>query len=474
MKLPQPQASALPFGALPVYSSDEVRLWNWFCRTFANVEDWRGWFADIFSRVLATQAGLKLTIIQSHRSQPGSIESTFDQTEVRLGRGEENELSLSGASISKHHGRLFFRDNTYFVEDLGSLLGTYLNGKKLVPHEATKVRSGDQIVIFPHVFTMKIVPVWAPESNVQIHIGAITPAAWRDFLEDAPVGFANFFLTAYPNDNVAGLQIDRSFVHAILDRALTPLGVPSSPGGASDTAVLELLVLGILQNANKRLAYPFQFALTPRRNIADQDRQVRGLTILVTLALSDVSGSFRIFLPYRFLAGMSEGGAAGNVAQLAGSITWAFQVSAGTLTLTMDEVRHLEPGDAVLFDSKPQILFPTDFKRGWNISFDEGNFSTAKLDKSFEGETIVVDQGPNKEMSERLDMSSLPVSLHVIVGEKELTLSEVNGLAPGTILDLKRDLSNVVRLALNGKIVGQGQLVEIDGKLAVRIGKWGA
>jgi type III secretion protein Q len=165
---------------------------------------------------------------------------------------------------------------------------------------------------------------------------------------------------------------------------------------------------------------------------------------------------------------------AGIEEQLAGSVTWAFQVSAGTLTLTMDEVRQLETGDVVIFDSKPQILFPNNFKRGWNISFDEGNFSTAKLDKSFEGETIVGDQVPNKEMAERLDLSSLPVLLHVIVGEKELTLSEIHGLAPGTILDLKRDLSNVVRLALNGKIVGQGQLVEIDGKLAVRIGKWGA
>jgi len=474
MKLPQPHSSALPFGALRIYSSDEVRLWNWFCLAFAGVEDWRAWFADIFSRVLAKQAGLKVSITQTHRSQPDRAEYSFDQPQVRLGRGEENDLPLSGASISKNHARLFIHENACFVEDLGSLLGTYVNSRKLVPHQATAIRSGDQVVIFPHAFTIKISPVWVPESAVEIHTGTITSGSWSDFFEDAPVGFANFFVSAYPTNSSAGLQIDRDLVHNILDRALTPLGVPSFPGGASDTAVLSLLILGVLRNVNKRLAYPFQFALSPAGRTDAPDRQGRGIVILATIRLSALSGSFRIFLPYRLVAAMSELVAAELGVQLPESVTWPFQVSAGSVTLTTEEVGHLEPGDVLMFDSQPQILFPTNFKKGWNISFHENNFSTARLDKSFEDVNIVGDQKPNKEMTERVDLSSLPVMLHVIVGEKELTLSEINGLAPGTILDLKRDVTNVVRLALNGKIVGQGQLVEIDGKLGVRIGKWGA
>ena len=46
----------------------------------------------------------------------------------------------------------------------------------------------------------------------------------------------------------------------------------------------------------------------------------------------------------------------------------------------------------------------------------------------------------------------------------------MNGLAPGTILDLNRDTTSSVRLAVNGRTVGEGELVEIDGKLGVRIG----
>src|SRR5262249_43406435 len=133
-----------------------------------------------------------------------------------------------------------------------------------------------------------------------------------------------------------------------------------------------------------------------------------------------------------------------------------------------------EPGDVVIFDSNSQMLFPQNFKKGWNISFEAGNFASARLDKSFEEIVMGARVKDNQMPNEVLNLESLPVLLHVIIAQKEMTLSEANGLVPGTILDLNRDLSNVVQLAVNGKIIGQGHLVEVDGKLGVRIGKWGA
>src|SRR5204863_8367280 len=119
----------LPLGPLPQYSPDEAKLWNWFCRSFPQEQDWRAWITETFARILARRAGNVLTLIKTNRLQPGISESVFNQPEIRLGRVPENELPLSGASISKHHARLFIRDETYFVEDLGSALGTYLNEK---------------------------------------------------------------------------------------------------------------------------------------------------------------------------------------------------------------------------------------------------------------------------------------------------------------------------------------------------------
>jgi type III secretion system YscQ/HrcQ family protein len=476
MNQSQQQTSNLPLGVLPSYSLDEVRLWNWFCRSFPQVDDWRLWLSDTFSRVLAKSVGQELKITQSHRFQPGTTDTKFTPPEIRIGRGTENGLQLSGASISKNHARLFLSGSAYFVEDLGSVLGTYLNGRKLAPHQPTEVGSGDQIVIFPYGFTIKIAPIWAPESHVQLHSGTVTPSSWNEFLKGTPVGFATFLVTAYPTNQSAGLQINRTFVHAILDRALTPLGVPSSASARapSDTGVLSLLLLGILQNANRKLAFPFQFALNPLRSSSSEVQQGRGLTVLLSVRLSDESGSFRIFVPYSFFASMLDALSTEAEIKLPRTITWNFQISGGTFALTKDEMRQLEPGDVVIFDSKPQMLFPKNFKKGWNIFFDKGNFSTARLDNSFEEIAMGVRVTDNETPGEGLNLENLPVLLHVIIAQKELTLSEANGLVPGTILDLNRNLNNVVQLSVNGKFLGQGELVEVDGKLGVRIGKWGA
>jgi type III secretion system YscQ/HrcQ family protein len=477
MKLSRPQPARLPLGPLPQFSPDEARLWNWFCRSFPKEQDWRAWITETFGRNLAHRASSVLTLSKTNRTQPGISESKFNQPEIRLGRGTENDLQLTGASISKQHARLFTRDETYFVEDLGSVLGTYLNEKKLVPQEPAQVRSGDQLVIFPYTFTIKIEPVWVPESTVHLYTGAITPSSWGDFFRNAPLGVATFLVTAHPTGKCACLQVDLSFVRTITDRAVAAL-TPASPGApVSNDALLETLLLSILQTANKRLAYPFQFGLSRFSSDFPQERQGRGLSILLSVGLSDVTGGFRIFVPYDFLTLMSETKAGLTETKLPETITWAFPVTCGSLTLTLDDVRQLETDDVVIFDRNPQLLFPKNFDQGWNISFAEGNSSRARIDKYCERETIMGTLGAenNEGASEQgVNLGSLPVLLHVIVGEKEMTLSEANGLAPGTILDLNRDMSNTVQLALNGKIVGQGQLVEIDSRLGVRIGKWSA
>ena len=70
------------------------------------------------------------------------------------------------------------------------------------------------------------------------------------------------------------------------------------------------------------------------------------------------------------------------------------------------------------------------------------------------------------------DLSGLPVRLHVVLGEKEMTLAELHALAPGAMVELDRGTSGAVDLALNGRLAGSGELVEIEGKLGVKILGW--
>ncbi len=47
-----------------------------------------------------------------------------------IGRRSDNDIIIQDASVSNHHARLNFEEN-YFLTDLRSSNGTYINGKKI-------------------------------------------------------------------------------------------------------------------------------------------------------------------------------------------------------------------------------------------------------------------------------------------------------------------------------------------------------
>ena len=67
-----------------------------------------------------------------------------------LGRGVECELRLDDTYVSQQHARIFDRGGNWYVEDLGSTNGTFVNEQKLVaPAMLTpgdKIRVGTTIV----------------------------------------------------------------------------------------------------------------------------------------------------------------------------------------------------------------------------------------------------------------------------------------------------------------------------------------
>ncbi len=65
--------------------------------------------------------------------------------ELILGRAGQCHVVLSDAYASQVHARIFRRDGGYFIEDMGSTNGTYLNRKRVT--SPTAVNRGDRIRI---------------------------------------------------------------------------------------------------------------------------------------------------------------------------------------------------------------------------------------------------------------------------------------------------------------------------------------
>lgn len=52
------------------------------------------------------------------------------------------------AKVSRRHARISFRDGKYFLEDLGSTNGTFVNrGKRLLPGRPQPLQDGDEIIV---------------------------------------------------------------------------------------------------------------------------------------------------------------------------------------------------------------------------------------------------------------------------------------------------------------------------------------
>jgi pSer/pThr/pTyr-binding forkhead associated (FHA) protein len=64
---------------------------------------------------------------------------------IQIGRADACQISLTDTYASSFHARIFERDGAWYVEDLGSTNGTYLNQRRVTA--PAELRAGDRIRI---------------------------------------------------------------------------------------------------------------------------------------------------------------------------------------------------------------------------------------------------------------------------------------------------------------------------------------
>lgn len=77
---------------------------------------------------------------------------------------------------------------------------------------------------------------------------------------------------------------------------------------------------------------------------------------------------------------------------------------------------------------------------------------------------------PKKFDQAALDLApDVPVQVIAVMGKRGVSVKELMELRMGQVIDLKRPPNETVDIVVNGKLFARGELVEIDGKLGVRI-----
>ena len=102
---------------------------------------------------LSTQKKPGITIFVS-KERKSESQRHFTQTEIMIGRDTHCDLSVMDEALSSHHARITFHHGQWWLEDLNSRNGTFLNREKL--NTPAVIISGDQFKCGNTLFDIRV------------------------------------------------------------------------------------------------------------------------------------------------------------------------------------------------------------------------------------------------------------------------------------------------------------------------------
>ena len=70
---------------------------------------------------------------------------------VRIGRDSDNEIQIDNPGVSRFHAEVYRQGYPFYIEDMKSTNGTYINGKRVSRYPLSV---GDEVVISKHILKL--------------------------------------------------------------------------------------------------------------------------------------------------------------------------------------------------------------------------------------------------------------------------------------------------------------------------------
>jgi len=153
----------------------------------------------------------------------------------------------------------------------------------------------------------------------------------------------------------------------------------------------------------------------------------------------------------------------------------------GATTLSRRVVASLRPGDAVLLQrsAEPAVLVVAEswvaqaHRRNddWTLAEAPRPDTRHRAPNHPGGGWTMAehDAGQNPGGLPVAEIDDIPVTLTFEIGRLGMALGQLRRLGPGSVIELGRSRQELVEIAVHGRAIGQGELVEIEGAVGVRI-----
>ncbi|RSC26952.1 YscQ/HrcQ family type III secretion apparatus protein [Pseudomonas putida] len=154
-----------------------------------------------------------------------------------------------------------------------------------------------------------------------------------------------------------------------------------------------------------------------------------------------------------------------------GGLALTLGVDGGEAWLSLVELRSLLPGDVVMLDPWPDDHLRLHLDDQWQARVQRDGKRLQLIEPPITAlalkERHMSEQGTGPSLDSSLD--ELQLKLVCQVGSVELSLAQLRELGVGSVLELAPRMHEGVDLMINGRRVGQGQLVKIGDGLGVRL-----
>jgi hypothetical protein len=106
--------------------------------------------SDVLREDVTSPLGLKLTILDSGHDVEVSLTKGVNIGRLDPSSASFPDVDLTDAGglergVSRRHAKITRRGREVFIEDLGSINGTFLNRKKLTPYLPQALKNGDEL-----------------------------------------------------------------------------------------------------------------------------------------------------------------------------------------------------------------------------------------------------------------------------------------------------------------------------------------
>ncbi|MEQ7921737.1 type III secretion system cytoplasmic ring protein SctQ [Xanthomonas sp. WHRI 1810A] len=263
-----------------------------------------------------------------------------------------------------------------------------------------------------------------------------------------------------------------SLVMQLPHEALEGLGLVSQNlNGLSGSLLLELALLGLIEPLEQLTGQDIRVvdaaaaaeSIPPSTLSLTLDVQIaQASTWPVTLQMSAESA--------QLIADLLDRHAAPARHPLFG-LRLPLKVENGEAPLSVAELHSLRPGDVLMLDDGPpaqvRLVLAGRLQARAELKGDTARLLEPPTPVPLMKDAPMTETADANTLDSTLD--ALPLTLVCQVGSVELSLAQLRELGAGSLVQLAPQLHDSVDLMVNGRRVGQGQLVKIGDGLGVRL-----